>query len=129
MNVAPNAELPNAEAGDISDARRVAQTNHPPVAAQNFERTSNDQEGLPLRRAQHDTQVGMSEVVYAVAAGRDLLMPNLKGQSVRDAARTCARLGLRIEARGQGRGSWQSAAAGASIAAGQVVGINFAKNE
>src|SRR5205085_1624211 len=40
------------------------------------------------------------EVVYAPASERSLLMPDLRGQSVRDAARVCAQLGLELEARG-----------------------------
>src|SRR5678815_4222021 len=42
------------------------------------------------------------EVVYAVATKKAILMPDLRGRSVRDVARTCAQLGLQLEARGEG---------------------------
>src|SRR5947209_777887 len=45
----------------------------------------------------------ISEVVYAPAGERALLMPDLRGRSVRDVARVCAQLGLELEARGEGR--------------------------
>ena len=45
-----------------------------------------------------------NEVVFAVATKRGAVMPDLRGQSVRDVARMCAQLGLRLEARGEG---WQ----------------------
>lgn len=56
-------------------------------------------------------------------------MPNLDGQSVRDAVRVCAQLGLQIEARGEGRASRQSPAAGSEIEVGGVVRVNFAKSD
>ncbi len=43
------------------------------------------------------------EVVYAVATKKAMLMPDLRGRSVRDVARTCAQLGLQVEARGEGQ--------------------------
>src|SRR5438874_1647236 len=43
-----------------------------------------------------------SDIVLAVASNRAALMPDLHGQSVRDGGRTCAQLGLRLEARGDG---------------------------
>jgi cell division protein FtsI (penicillin-binding protein 3) len=43
------------------------------------------------------------EVVYAVATKNAMLMPDLRGRSVRDVARTCAQLGLQVEARGEAK--------------------------
>ncbi|HET6670038.1 MAG TPA: PASTA domain-containing protein [Pyrinomonadaceae bacterium] len=54
-------------------------------------------------------------------------MPDLSGRSVRDAARTCARLGLKLEARGEGRATSQNPAPGAELNSGQVVYIDFAR--
>ena len=71
----------------------------------------------------------VGEVVYAAAAERALLMPDLRGRSVRDAARICAQLGLELEARGAGRAVSQSPAAGASVGAGEVVRIDFGRSE
>src|SRR5947209_6773389 len=45
----------------------------------------------------------IGEIVYASAGERALLMPDLRGRSVRDVARVCAQLGLELEARGEGR--------------------------
>ena len=44
--------------------------------------------------AQGAAAVGeIGEVVYAAARERSLVMPDLRGRSVRDVARVCARLG------------------------------------
>lgn len=73
---------------------------------------------------------GIDRVVYASASDRALLMPDLRGQSVRDAARICAQLGLQLEASGDGgRAARQYPAAGASVEAGQVVRIEFARGD
>lgn len=66
-----------------------------------------------------------SEVVLAVATQRAPLMPDLRGQSVRDVARTCAQLGLRLEAKGEGRAIRHYPAAGAEVSSGQTVRVEF----
>ncbi|HEV2860254.1 MAG TPA: penicillin-binding protein [Pyrinomonadaceae bacterium] len=71
----------------------------------------------------------MSEVVYAPAGDRALLMPDLRGRSVRDVARVCAQLGLELEARGEGLAVRQSPAAGQSVEAGQTVRIEFFRSD
>lgn len=68
-----------------------------------------------------------SEVVFAVATRRAALMPDLRGQSVRDVARTCAQLGLRLEAAGDGRAVKQSPAPGSEVDPGQVVRVEFGR--
>jgi cell division protein FtsI/penicillin-binding protein 2 len=67
------------------------------------------------------------EVVYAVAANKAMLMPDLYGRSVRDVARTCAQLGLQIEARGEGRVTRQNPAPGREVGTGQVVYVDFGR--
>lgn len=67
------------------------------------------------------------EVVYAVATNNAILMPDLRGRSVRDVARTCAQLGLQIEARGEGRVLKQNPAPGAEVSTGQVVYVDFGR--
>jgi cell division protein FtsI (penicillin-binding protein 3) len=80
--------------------------------------------------AQTPTQGGeFSEVVYAEAGERALLMPDLRGRSVRDAARVCAQLGLQLEARGEGRAVRQSPAVGEAVEAGQSVRIEFGRSD
>ena len=78
------------------------------------------------RVATRDNRGG--EIVYAVADSNAILMPDLRGRSVRDAARACARLGLQVEARGEGgRVVGQSPEAGAQLRPGQVIYVDFGK--
>ncbi|HEX8285078.1 MAG TPA: penicillin-binding protein [Pyrinomonadaceae bacterium] len=70
-----------------------------------------------------------SGVVYAAATERALLMPDLRGRSVREVARICERLGLELEARGEGRAFRQSPEVGASVASGQTVRIEFGRSD
>jgi cell division protein FtsI (penicillin-binding protein 3) len=71
----------------------------------------------------------IKEVVYAAATDRALVMPDVRGRSVRDAARICAALGLELEARGEGRAVAQTPAAGAAVEAGQQVRVEFARSD
>jgi beta-lactam-binding protein with PASTA domain len=66
-------------------------------------------------------------VVYAVATNKSMLMPDLRGRSVRDVARTCAQLGLQMEARGEGRVFKQNPAPGHEVNTGQVVYFDFGR--
>ena len=68
------------------------------------------------------------EVVYAVTTSNAMLMPDLRGRSVRDVARTCAQLGLQIEARGDGRVFKQSPAPGAEVSTGQLIYVDFGRS-
>ena len=68
-----------------------------------------------------------SEIVLAVASNRAALMPDMHGQSVRDVARTCAQLGLRLEARGDGHAVRQIPEPGAEVDAGQIVRVDFGR--
>ena len=69
------------------------------------------------------------EVVYAVASRKAMLMPDLRGRSVRDVARTCSQLGLQVEARGEGKVLKQSPAAGTEVSTGQLVYIDFGRSQ
>jgi cell division protein FtsI (penicillin-binding protein 3) len=71
----------------------------------------------------------ISEVIYTPAAERALLMPDVRGRSVRDAARVCAQLGLELEAHGEGRAVRQHPAAGSRVEAGQRVRIEFGRSD
>jgi beta-lactam-binding protein with PASTA domain len=72
---------------------------------------------------------GVREVVYAAAEDRALLMPDVRGRSVREAARVCAQLGLELEAHGEGRAVGQTPAAGARVEAGQIVRVEFGRSD
>lgn len=82
---------------------------------------------LPVVAERGAGEVG--ELVYAAARERELLMPDLRGRSVRDVARICARLGLELEARGEGRAFRQSPEVGAALAPGQTVRIEFGRSD
>jgi cell division protein FtsI (penicillin-binding protein 3) len=68
------------------------------------------------------------EIVYAVATSNAIVMPDLRGRSVRDVARACARLGMQVEAHGDG-GSviGQTPQPGAELRQGQVIYVDFAR--
>lgn len=70
---------------------------------------------------------GTREVVFTPATRRGALLPDLRGQSVRDVVRTCAQLGLSLEATGAGRAIRQYPAAGAEVNTGQVVRVEFGR--
>ena len=69
----------------------------------------------------------VSEVVFAPAANRAALMPDMRGQSVRDVARMCAQLDLRLEARGEGHAVRQSPESGSEVGRGQIVRVDFGR--
>ena len=69
------------------------------------------------------------EVVYAVATKKAMLMPDLRGRSVRDVARTCAQLGLQVEARGEGKVLKQNPSAGTEVSTGQLVYVDFRRSQ
>jgi cell division protein FtsI/penicillin-binding protein 2 len=69
------------------------------------------------------------EVVYAVGTRKAMLMPDLRGRSVRDVARTCAQLGLQVEGRGEGRVFKQSPAAGSEVNTGQTIYVDFGRSQ
>lgn len=69
------------------------------------------------------------EIVYAVATSKAIVMPDLRGQSVRDVARSCAQLGMHVEAHGEGRVVKQSPQPGAELRPGQTIYVDFGRRE
>jgi len=69
------------------------------------------------------------EVVYAASTRNAILMPDLRGRSVRDVARTCAQLGLQVEARGEGKVMKQSPSAGTEVSTGQLIYVDFGRSQ
>jgi cell division protein FtsI (penicillin-binding protein 3) len=67
------------------------------------------------------------EIVYARATNKAIVMPNLRGRSVRDVARACAQLGMQIEAHGEGRVTRQMPAPGAELKPGQMIYVDFGR--
>lgn len=106
LNVAPDAARP-----PLADA--------PPLAA-------HDQRLSGPTREEIEQQ---GDFVLARAEGPALAMPNLRGQSVRDAARICAQLGLSLQAEGEGEVVLQEPAAGTPVRVGSRVRAVFARAE
>ncbi|MEJ7615451.1 MAG: penicillin-binding transpeptidase domain-containing protein [Pyrinomonadaceae bacterium] len=129
LNVMPDAEFkepaaPPLIAQKTRDDVRLSATPEGDGELENAERA------LTVRRsAGGGGEKVVEEVVYAPAAERALLMPELRGRSLRDAARVCAQLGLRLEARGEGRAVRQFPGSGADVESGQVIRVEFARSD
>jgi beta-lactam-binding protein with PASTA domain len=68
------------------------------------------------------------EIVYAIAISNAILMPDLRGQSVRDVARACAQLGMQVEAHGDGgRVVGQRPQPRAELRQGQIIYVDFGR--
>jgi len=122
LNVTPDTEIKSAPP-------LMAQVSKPsPQQAKDEQmQTEQRQATLPKVVAARSFSGQASEVVFTVASKRGALMPDLRGQSVRDVARMCAQLGLRLEARGEGFATQQNPAPGSEIDAGQLVRVDFTR--
>jgi cell division protein FtsI (penicillin-binding protein 3) len=122
LNVTPDTEVKSLPA-QIAEASKPS-----PRQAARAETTIEEREAtLPKVVAAQSFSGRRSEVVFTVATQHAALMPDLRGQSVRDVARMCAQLGLRLEARGEGLATQQNPAAGAEIDSGQIVRVEFSR--
>ncbi len=127
LNVEPDAA--DAQPTPREQIAQVApELQHAAEVEQQAAQADRDQQAL-LPEVAERASGDVREVVYAHAGERALLMPDLRGRSVRDAARVCAQLGLELEAHGEGRAMQQSPVAGASIESGQVVRIDFSRSD
>jgi cell division protein FtsI (penicillin-binding protein 3) len=131
LNVAPDQQpdvkAPAGRLAAATAAATVLPTATAAVGAEEHEGVGVGASNLPLVAERGEGEVG--EVVYAAAGESELLMPDLRGRSVRDVARICARLGLELEARGEGRALRQSPEVGAALAPGQTVRIEFGRSD
>jgi cell division protein FtsI (penicillin-binding protein 3) len=73
------------------------------------------------------SRANSGEVVYAVSTNKAILMPDLRGRSVRDVARACAQLGLQLEAHGDGRVIKQTPEPGTELQSGQTIYVDFGR--
>jgi cell division protein FtsI (penicillin-binding protein 3) len=102
----------------------------PTDAAKEVERAAVESFRLPeIVQSRTTTGGEIREVVYAAAGERALLMPDLRGRSVRDVARVCAQLGLELQTSGEGRAVRQTPAVGAAVEPGQTVRIEFGRSD
>ena len=133
LDIAPDTELkPEARAAEEQIARAGAggRVQTGAGAAASSSRENSESEVAPATLPEVVRGGGeRGEVVYAPAAERALLMPDVRGRSVRDAAHICAQLGLELEALGEGRAVRQSPAAGARVESGQRVRVEFGRSD
>ena len=122
LNVMPDIET-------TSTPDLIAQDNtNPERAAKLQEEQAHSEEQRKATMPTVDSNGGRGgEVVYAAATKKAMLMPDLRGRSVRDVARTCAQLGLQVEARGEGRVLKQNPSAGTEVSTGQLVYVDFGR--
>ena len=122
LGVMPDIEVksvPELVAKVIDDPERAAK--------QREEQAQSEQERKATMPTVDSNGGRSGEVVYAAATKKAMLMPDLRGRSVRDVARTCAQLGLQVEARGEGRVLKQSPEAGTEVSTGQLVYVDFGR--
>ena len=122
LNVTPDTEMKTVPALIAGNSKPSPQQMKDEAA-----QTEQRQETLPQVVASKSFAGRTSEVVFARAANHDALMPDLRGQSVRDALRMCAQLGLKLEAHGDGFAAQQYPAAGSEVGPGQTVRVDFAR--
>ena len=121
LNITPDTEVNNVPS-------LIAETSKPsPQQMKEDAAQTERRETLPQVVASNSFAGRTNEVVFARATNRGALMPDLRGQSVRDALRTCAQLGLKLEARGDGLAAQQYPAPGTEIDSGQTVRVDFAR--
>ena len=121
LNVTPDVETKGS-------SELIAETRKPsPQEIQQAIQNEQQREATLPKVAAKTFSGRANEVVLAVATRRAPLMPDLRGQSVREVWRTCAQLGLKLEAKGEGRALRHSPAAGAEVSSGQTVRVEFGR--
>ena len=128
MNVSPDTDFKAAPAPGLLAQNRLSAETAGRVREEQERERERQRATLP-QVAGGDERAGLSEIVYTTASRRAIVMPDLRGRSVRDAARVCAQLGLQLEASGEGRAVKQSPAAGIEVDAGQIVRIEFGRSD
>lgn len=123
MNVAPDTEIKET-------SQLIAQVTETPATVAKQREQNQTQSETRMATLPQVARGGRSgEVVYAAATRNAIVMPDLRGRSVRDVARTCAQLGLQMEARGDGRVLRQNPAPGVEVANGQLVYLDFSRDQ
>lgn len=103
----------------------IAQASRPSPQQAKEDQVQTERREATLPKVARNFSGQTREVVFAPATNRAALMPDLRGQSVRDAVRICTQLGLRLEARGEGHATRQNPAAGSEVDPGQLVRVDF----
>jgi cell division protein FtsI (penicillin-binding protein 3) len=121
LSVSPDIEVKTL-APSIAQAARPS-----PQQSRDSQQQTEAREATLPQVASRNFSGQTKEVVFAVATKRAALMPDLRGQSVRDALRTCQQLGLRLEARGEGHATRQNPEPGAEVDPGLIVHVDFGR--
>ncbi len=121
LSVSPDVEVK-------SGTELIAQMSRPsPKQLKEVQQQTEAREATLPKVAARSFSGQTKEVVFAVATRRAALMPDLRGQSVRDAFRMCQQLGLRLEARGEGHAMRQTPEPGAEVDPGLIVRVDFGR--
>jgi len=125
--------IPDTDFNNSTLVAQAAQTPAEMLRLRQDEKRRDEETRVEETRASTMPRVGArdgrgGEVVYAVATSNAIVMPDLRGRSVRDVARACAQLGLQVEARGEGgRVLGQNPQPGMELRQGQIVYVDFGK--
>ena len=119
--------MPDVETKSVPALIAEADSNPEAAAKVREEQARNEQERKATMPTVDSNGSRSGEVVYASSRNRAMLMPDLRGRSVRDVARACAQLGLHVEARGEGKVLRQNPSAGREVNTGQIVYIDFGR--
>ena len=125
MGVEPDTDFKNPVGMPAEMIARETKTPEQVAKEQEITRAEETRASTMPRVSARDSRGG--EIVYAVATSKAILMPDLRGRSVRDVARACAQLGLQVEAHGEGRVVRQRPAVGSELKSGQVVYVDFGR--
>jgi len=120
LSVSPDVEMKPG-------TQLIAQTSRPSPQQVKEDQLQTEAREATLPKVAARSFSGQKEVVFAVATKRAALMPDLRGQSVRDVMRMCQQLGLRLEARGEGHALRQVPEPGAEVDPGLVVRVDFGR--
>ena len=128
MGVLPDTDFKNPElvAVAVQTPAQISQQRKEEQSRVNEARQEETRKSTMPQVTARDNRGG--EIVYAVATNNAILMPDLRGRSVRDVARACSQLGMQVEARGEGgRVVGQTPQAGSELRPGQLVYVDFGR--
>ena len=128
MGVLPDTDFKNPElvARAVQTPAQISELRQEEKSRESEARQEETRDSTMPQVTVRDNQGG--EIVYAVATNNAILMPDLRGRSVRDVARACSRLGMQVEARGEGgRVVEQTPQAGSELRPGQIVYVDFGR--
>lgn len=128
LNIAPDTELKISPAPGLL-AKSLLDPEYLARLRADQQRIMAGRDATLPQISEGESRTGMTQFIYTAATRTAVLMPDLRGRSVRDAARICSQLGLQLEAQGEGRALRQNPQAGAEVGSGQTVRIDFGRSD